>query len=218
VGLRVAKDPRLVQPLLRSLADDPDASVRMQAAYTLANYLDEPGVLAALRRAAAEDPDSKPAVICCIDTVREAAERASIADHEFNDWVRTKLLNESLPARSRLYALSNGSMDGRFVQSLAEIGDDAANVVFRIGRQEQEPGVRALAWSALGRAAPDKSFVPVLLGDLNNFPDEYVRAAAAEVLTKHIDDPDVRAALERALDDPSMAVRRIAARVVRADP
>ncbi|MEM8714040.1 MAG: HEAT repeat domain-containing protein [Planctomycetota bacterium] len=48
---------QLVQPLLHSLAHDPNASVRSEAAETLENYLDQPGVRAALEYALEHDPD-----------------------------------------------------------------------------------------------------------------------------------------------------------------
>lgn len=211
VHMRGIRDPRLTAPLLQSLANDPDAEVRTHAAYALHFLLDEPGVRAALQRAAAEDTDSAPEVVCCIDTVREAAERASVPDGEFRDWVRGKLLDTSLPARSRLYNLGAGSSDGRFVLSLEAIGEDAAGEVFEIGRREADPRVRSMAWNILARALPDASFRPVLLGDLAGHQDEYVRSAAATALRGHAQDPDVRAALQRATEDPSMEVRRAAA-------
>jgi hypothetical protein len=207
-------DPSLVQPLLQALANDPDADVRMQAALTLNTFLDRPGVREALQRAAAEDPSRQPAASCCILTVREAAQRASIADEGFHDWVRSKLFDESLPARSRLLNLQSASPDGRFpTLSIGEFGTEASRVVFNIGRYEQDPQLRAMAWGILQRALPDEVFVPVLVGDLSNNPDEYVRASAAQVLTRYVRNPVAREALERARNDPSLAVRRIATAV-----
>jgi HEAT repeat protein len=71
-----------------------------------------------------------------------------------------------------------------------------------------------MAWEALDRAARNDDFKPVLLDDMINHPDEYVRASAAQALTKYANDAEVRAGFARALGDPSVAVRRVAAGVV----
>jgi HEAT repeat protein len=214
-SLRQVDDPQLIQPLLHALANDPDASVRMQAALSLNTFLDRPGVREALQRAAVEDPAGAPTVICCILTVREAAERASIPDAEMRNWVRGRLLDENLPARSRLLPLVNGTPDGRVAGlSIDQFGGDAQRVAFDIGRREQDPRVRQMAWDVLARAAPDDAFVPVLLGDMSSHPDEFVRGAAAQVLRNYVHSANVREAFERALNDPSMQVRRIAASVL----
>jgi HEAT repeat protein len=208
VALRGVENPGLTQPLLQALAADPDSTVRMQAALTLHAFLDEPAVRRALQHAAANDPASEPEAACCILTVREAAERALIPDAELKDWLRRTVLDEDLPARSRLLPLAVGSPDGRpSTLSMAEIGGDASRAVFEIGSREQDPRVRQMAWTVLARAAPDNAFVPVLLRDLTGNADGYVRAAAAKVLTRYTGIPEVREAFERARDDPSMDVR-----------
>lgn len=198
-------DPALVQALLLSLAGDPADVVRRTVASTLNRYLDKPGVLAGLQRAAAEDPDGEPKDDCCIPTVREVAQRASIASKDFRQWARDTLFDESLPPRSRLLNVTGGSPTG-----LAQSDPAAARVVFDIGRLEQNPRVRAMAWDSLRGAAPDDAFVPVLIGDLTGHPDEEVRTLAAQVLERYADNPDVRAAFEQALNDQSLEVRRIA--------
>jgi hypothetical protein len=202
-------DPSLVQALMQSLSSDKDESVRSQAATTLNRFLDKPGVLAALQRAAAEDSSRESRVACCILTVREAAERASIATRDLRGWARSTLFDESLPARSRLLHVGGWSPDGRF-SMLSQSDGEAARVVFDIGRREQNPAVRAMAWDSLRGAAPNESFVPVLVEDLTGNPNQNVRANAAQVLQKYADNPDVRRAFERALNDQSIEVRRIA--------
>jgi hypothetical protein len=215
--LRHVNDAALLQPLLRALASDPDASVRVQAALDLYVFLDQPGVREALQRAVAEDPSQEPKVPCCILTVRDAAQRSLVADKDFRNWVRSTLLDESLPARLRLLSLQNFTPDGRFMTlSIAFLGSDAARAAFDIGRREQNAQVRRMAWNALLNAAPDETFLPVLLGDLASHPDEWVRTAAAQVLVKSVRNPEVHAAFERALDDPSGEVRQVAARAIAA--
>jgi hypothetical protein len=198
-------DPVLVQALLLSLAGDPVDEVRFQAALTLNRHLDKPGVLAGLQRAAAEDPDGEPKDDCCIPTVREAAQRASIASKDFRQWARATLFDESLPARSRLAHVTGGNPNG-----LAQSDPEAARVVFDIGRHEQNPRVRAMAWDSLRGAPPNEAFVPVLIGDLTGHPDKDVRALAAQVLERYAGNSDVHAAFEQALNDQSIEVRRIA--------
>lgn len=201
-------DPALADALVHSLAKDANDDVRMQAAFTLGYYVDKPGVRDALLKAAAEDSSATPKEVCCIYSVREAAERAAVPDNDFDNWVHKTLLNSELPVRSRLLPLVDGAMDGRFA-TLGNLptGREDAAVVFDIGRREQNPKLRQMAWNALSRAAPDDKFIPVLLNDLQSHPDEYVRAAAARILTKHTANPDVQQALEQARHDMSFQVR-----------
>jgi HEAT repeat protein len=213
VTLREADDPAMIQPLLQALASDPSRDVRFQAIQSVRKFLDMPGVREALLRAAAEDPDSQLEHFCCVVTVREAAERASVPNSEFRAWARRTLLNEALSARSRLINLVGFSNDGRFVGKLASIGSDAAGVVFNIGQRDPDPRVRAMAWDVLYFGQADRDFVstevvPVLLGDLRNSPNESVRAAAAKILVDHDDSAEVREALQRAQVDASIEVRR----------
>jgi hypothetical protein len=164
VNLRHVDDPYLIQPLLQSLATDIDEDVRMQAALTLNTFLDEPGVREALLRAAAEDSSREPSVTCCIPTVREAAEWASVANEDLAAWARGKLLDENLPTRSRLFWFGAGMPDGRFVM-LRDLGDDAPAVIFEIGRSEADPRVRQMAWRALIASARNPDYVPLLVDD-----------------------------------------------------
>jgi hypothetical protein len=204
-------DNYLVQPLMQALATDPSEDVRRAAARALNTFLDEPGVRDALLRAAAEDPSREPSVVCCLVTVRETAEWASVATADLPAFARGKLFDDSLPARSRLLWLSGWSPDGRFI-FLRDLGADAPAAVFDIGRNEQDPRVRQMAWKALSGRAHNAAFVPVLLDDLKNHPDEYVRSSAATALSNYIDLPEVQAAFEEARNDPSMEVRRVVER------
>jgi HEAT repeat protein len=209
--LRGTRDNQIVQPLLKALATDPAPTIRMHAAFSLRPFLDQPGVREALLRAAAEDPDSVPEVTCCTYTVREAAERAAVPDSQFREWVRGKLYDESLPVRSRLRHLTPSSQDGRFLFLRdVEFGAEAARVVFDLGRQSQDPEIRLMAWDILGHAKPDASFIPQLISDLKDYPDEYVRANAAKLLFPQASDPAVSKALEAARNDPSQQVRMAA--------
>jgi HEAT repeat protein len=206
-------DPAIVQALLQVIANDQDRSVRYQAINAARKFLDVPGVRETLLRAAEQDTDSQPAVFCCMSTVRDHAERAAVPDSEFLAWARRKLLDETLPGRSRLITLIGGSSDGRFVGRLDRIGSDAAGVVFEIGQRDPDPRVRAMAWDALYFGQADREFlsrdvVPLLLGDLRNSTNERVRAGAARILAGFKDNAEVSAALQRARTDSSIIVRR----------
>lgn len=48
----------LVPPLMQALGQDAEAAVREEAAETLENYLDQPGVRQILETAARSDPDA----------------------------------------------------------------------------------------------------------------------------------------------------------------
>ena len=207
VGLRGLSDTSLIPPLLHSLANDIDESVRMQAAISLNAFLGEPGVRDALLHAATTDPSREPDLPCCIPTVREAAEWASMSTAELPTWGRKTLFDESLSARSRLAPLAMGFPDGRQLL-LSQLGEDAPNVVFDIGRRERDARVRQMAWRMLAQSPRNNDFTPVLVDDLANHPYEYVRSSAAMILMRYTDDSVVRETLEKALDDPSMAVRR----------
>ena len=93
--------------------------------------------------------------------------------------------------------------------------EEAAWAVFEIGAKATDPDIRGWAWSSLGRnEVDDPGFIGVLLDDLANYPDDEVRVMAANALASYVDDPAVRAALERAESDASFEVRYAARRAV----
>lgn len=213
--LSESEDPVLIQPLLQVIANDTDKSVRFQAIRSVRKFLDAPGVREALQRAATTDPDSQLERFCCTVTVREAAERASVPDSEFLAWVRSKLLDESLPGRSRLINMMGMSSDGRFVEGFSRVGNDLAAVVLQIAQRDPNPRVRAMAWDVMWAGQPERDFaskelVPVLLQDLQTSTNERVRAGAARILFGYRDNPEVQEAIRRAQSDDSIMVRRAA--------
>ena len=58
-GFRGVKGPFVVRRLLDLLANDPVSNVRENAARILLEHVKDPDVLAALRKAATEDPDEE---------------------------------------------------------------------------------------------------------------------------------------------------------------
>ena len=205
-GLRGVIDPSIVQPLLHSLANDAAEDVREDAALALAPFSDQPAVRDALTRAAAEVPSETPEVSCCTFTVRSAARLALRASLEPADMVRGTVLDESLTPQERLVLLRP---DGARSLRLDQLGDEAARAVYAIGSSADDAEVRSRAWGLLGDVS-ERDFLPALLEDLERHPVEAVRAGAAAGLRQHRDDPEVRAALDRALADASVLVQRAA--------
>jgi HEAT repeat protein len=200
-------NPYLIQPLIDSLTYDVADHVRRQAASSLRTFVTEPHVKAALEHAQASDPS---------EGVREAAQRALWTDMEVERRAIQKLVDETLPAQERLMATS--VFEGRNVREVPLTGE-AARAVFDIGESATDPDIRGWAWSRLGRSdVGDPAFTSVLLGDLANFPDDEVRSMAANALAQYIDDPAVRAALERAESDASFEIRYAARRALEVVP
>jgi HEAT repeat protein len=200
--LRQVDDPYVIQPLLYSIANDPDESVRMSAARTLIRFIDEPGVRESLRSAAEADPFPHSPDDCCAWTFAQAAERIAVPAEDLVDWARGKLLDEDLPPSARLLPIARlnsapvNSVDARPL-GLRELGGDAPATVFAIGSSATNPALRSLAWDVLGDDGADPAFAATLLEDLRNHADNDVRASAAMALCWHVALPEVRAALEQ---------------------
>jgi len=204
-SLHFVEDSAVLQPLLYALANDSNERVRAAAARALSTHVDEPGVGDALRRAAAEDPNDQPTVACCIPTVRESARLALRGGMTPHDAVRSAVLDESLSPHERLLLTSPQNLGMR----LDQFDADVARAVFALGVAADDPGLRARAWGLL-EAVREPEFKAPLLEDLARHPAENVRTAAARGLIQLRDEPDVRAALEQALNDSSAGVRRTA--------
>lgn len=116
------------------------------------------------------------------------------------------VLDEMLPSEDRLRPVYQ-SVDGRAFP--LELDDETARAVFDIGRGTEDAIIRSRAWDSLS-GFRNGDFTPTLLVDLAGHTAENVRASAASALRPYVDDPAVRAALERARDDPSIGVRRSA--------
>jgi HEAT repeat protein len=189
----------LVEPLLQSLAYDANDHVRREAAMTLGDFRDEPRVRAALTQVQARDAS---------EAVREAARLALLSAQERNDLALNTLLDETLPARERLYALTIS--DGRRIRHVP-LTAEAARAVFEIATSSKDAEIRSSAWMRLySSRTANPAFAGALLDDVANHPSPTVRRAAARTLELYRDDPDVQAALEQAQSDPSAEVRRAA--------
>lgn len=205
-GLRGVRDSQAAQALATSLANDTDENVRRAAALALGYLVDEPGVRDALARAAAQDPSESAPVPCCIPSVRDAARRALSSDAQLRESALRTVLDETLTGEERVRPLHQ-SLDGRAFP--VQLSDEAAKAVFAIGRDADDPIVRARAWEALA-AVRNPAFMRTLAEDLAGHSAENVRTAAAAALRPYRDDPFVRAALERARGDALRSVQRAA--------
>jgi HEAT repeat protein len=200
-------NPYLIEPLIDSLTYDSADHIRRQAAASLHTFVAEPRAMAALVQALASDPS---------EIVRQAAQRALLTDEEVDQQALQKLLDETLPDRERLMAMS--LLEGHNARSV-QLTKEAARAVFDIGVNATDPGIRGSAWSKLGRSNVDEpSFTSVLLDDLANYPNDEVRTMAANALAQYIDDPAVRAALSQAENDTSFLVRYAARKALGNDP
>jgi HEAT repeat protein len=200
-------NPYLIEPLIDSLTYDSADHIRRQAAASLHTFVAEPRAMAALVQALASDPS---------EIVRQAAQRALLTDEEVDQQALQKLLDETLPDRERLMAMS--LLEGHNARSV-QLTKEAARAVFDIGVNATDPGIRGSAWSKLGRSEVDEpSFTSVLLDDLANYPNDEVRTMAAYALAQYIDDPAVRAALSQAENDTSFLVRYAARKALGNDP
>jgi HEAT repeat protein len=145
-------------------------------------------------------------VPCCIPSVRDAARRALRSDADLHAAALVTVRDSTLSPDDRLRPLYQ-SVDGRGYP--VELDDEAARAVFAIGRDADDALLRARAWDAIS-SVHNEEFAPTLLRDLADHSAENVRASAASALRPYVDDPAVRAALERAQSDTVVSVRRAA--------
>lgn len=203
---RGVRHPQLVAALMTSLERDAHPNVRRAAALALGYLADEPGVNAALTRAAEQDSDVTAPIPCCVPSVRGAALRALSSDDEIRAAALRTVQDASLSDEERLRPLTD-SLDGRAFP--LELDDGAARAVFAVGAGTADPLLRSRAWNGL-RLTRNDDFARTLLADLAAHPAEAVRTSAAGALRLYVDDAGVRAALERARGDASVNVRRAA--------
>jgi hypothetical protein len=209
--LRGTKNANLVQPLLDAFRDEADDNVRLEAARTLAaDFADEGSVRAMLEQAAYLD-DSAEVRLEATWAIRDAEGR--------NRYVGDALLDGSMSDAERLaplvFALDRGTGAGDGTAEYAQgVDDAAAAALIEILRRTAAPARKSLLLTQLSRVehpALTRFFADVLRDDSN----EQIRFAAAMALRQHLDEPSVRAALQRARGyDESPRVREAATRVL----
>ena len=190
------RNPYLIQPLLHALSSDGDARVRVEAAKTLVDFIDQPGVRDALNDARSGD---------AAESVREAAHFSLLSPAEQQDELRAVVLNTSLTDDERYRALARL----RFEYENSDAIDRSVVVAMtEVARSSDRVRLRSFIWSSLSETN-DPYVVKPLLQALVGDPAETVRETVAGGLAEFIDDPGVREALETAtVDDPSPLVRK----------
>jgi len=206
--LRGTSDERLIQPLSDAMLYHTDERVRLEAATTLEEYADNSVARAMLEVAGLSDTAA---------SVRTYARWAALDDASRRQHVISTLLNEQLTDDERLAVLESEAYttgSGRDIGLDAAIdGSVTAALTGLIQRIDAVNGRRTL----LGRlgALDAPSLAPVVVERLAYDADEIVRSTAAAVLGRYVEEPGVRAALERAAaSDSSGGVRQAAARAL----
>lgn len=193
-------DPYLLQPLLYSVANDPDHTVRGEAARTLFDFVEEPGVREALEYARDNDATIR---------VRNEARLALLPDKEWSQVLEDVALDTTLSEVDRASILRKFYDRGN--ESRIVPGDFAV-AMWQLTRETHDRRVWSDVWRFLRSIDYDSSLVPPLLDALADDPDPRVRMKAAELLHKFRDQTEVREALAEAqANDTSRDVRRQAA-------
>jgi HEAT repeat protein len=215
-ALRAADDPNLVQVLLRTLAYDSSADVRLDAARMLARFSGETAVRDALE--AAEVNDTAAAV-------REAAAVAKLSQDRRLELRRETFLNRALPAMTRMMELNIGFVDSTKGPALPvddAIGRELVDIAVN-GASDDDRGMALTILYYIPSSFPAAALSPELreplLAMLNDDPDPSMRGAAAAALRLFVDQRDVREALEHARDnDPVRQIRNSANRALESAP
>ena len=198
-------DPHLIQPLLNSLANDLDEGVRRIAGENLLkNFVDQPGVRAALEYAAENDPS---------EWTRDRI-RLSMLPKEERDVELLAILSDSTKSdNERLAAAHRLRFDessGLIVGDPEALSREAVIALVDVARNTRSRRTRSDALSILSRI-DDPYLIELFLIALANDSYEHVRDAAARGLGQFLDETGVREALETAsVNDPSPLVRKTA--------
>jgi TolB-like protein len=192
-------DLYLVGPLLQSLKNDDDVWVRAQAATTLADFIDEPGVRSGLDYARVNDAE---------EMVRKAANLSILSDAEKQDYWKAIVLSPSDSDQARMRAIFSLQKNFRDAEPLDE---EIMQRGIALGTRSSDPRVRSGVWFSLSRNG-DPIVVEPMLQLLSEDPDERVRERVLMVLSmRFIEEPGVREAIEGAqTNDSSPLVRKAA--------
>jgi HEAT repeat protein len=196
-------DPYLIQPLLHTLANDVDDGVRRIAGENLlTNFIDEPGVRAALEHAAENDPS---------EWVRNRIRLSMLPNEERNGELLAILSDSTKSDNERLgaaYELRFDRSSGFIVGGPEALSGEAVIALVDVARSTRNRRTRSEALSILSNIDDPFLIEPFLIA-LANDSYEHVRDAAARGLGQFLDQTGVREALEDAsVNDPSPLVRK----------
>jgi TolB-like protein len=192
-------DPYLIQPLLHSLANDDAEVVRRQAAMTLRDFLDEPGVQGALEYAGENDES---------EWVRSAIRFSMLSEAEQQKEFLMTALDTTNPEKERLSALFGLSYDAHLTRRT--LSHEVIIAMVQLARISDSSRTRLRVWSSLKNTG-DTYLVLPMTEVLATDQDEEVRATVARGLGEFLGYPGVREDIEEALqNDTSPLVRKAA--------
>lgn len=213
--MRSIRSPDLVEPLARAAQLDSDSSVRAEAVGTLvADYAGEPRSRGALELIARGDSHSM---------VRALASRGLSGEATWNSYVLSSLEDTTLSDAQRLEAaLFHARNSDVSHQSLAKLLDD--NAIKALA--QVLPGTGSTGTDTYGVSKMLTQLVSVrhsavtsmLLASVERRDPRFDRVLVMNLLADRVEEPDVRAALEKiAKVDPDERSRQIATQALQGD-
>jgi HEAT repeat protein len=197
--------PDAVQALERALRDDSSATLRSQAARSLARVASADVAVTALVRAARTDPEQ---------AVRRSAVQAlgGVADDRAAAALAGLISDpgESAPTSVRREAVTQFGQRARSGPAPAA----TVELLQRISRNDSEAAVRLQAVESLLRL-PDVATISFLVGLVNDHPDTRVQQRAVQAIARTEPSSDAAAALRRlAWEHSRLDVQRYATRAL----
>lgn len=213
--MRSIKSPALIEPLSKAAQLDPDITVRTEALTTLvADYARDPRSRAALELIARTDSHS---------LLRAMARRGLLGEADWKSHVLSSLKDTTLPDEQRLEAFlfhaRNSEESDKPVADLLD--DDTIKALTEVLPKAGSTGTDQYGVTfLLVQLAPIKhpAVTRMLLTGIELRDPRFDRSQFTEMLTNRLEEPGVRAALERiAKSDPDERSRKIAAEALKAN-
>ena len=208
------RDDRILQRLLGVLSRETG-----EGAFLLGIYGD-PAAAPALEAARAANPDAADAIHLALTSLK-APPVNPVEDEPFNIWALYPEIDEpfwiAMPEEERLEYLRTGKPIHRLwaAQSFIEndYTDEAVEALLDVAESDDDPRVRAAAWEALAPAIEEEPVSSAMLERIRDDAAPLIEQAALAVALApvHGDDQHVRAAIERAYDDPATRREALAA-------
>jgi len=207
--MRSIKSPALIEPLARAAQVDPDTSVRTEAVATLvADYARDSRSRAALELVARLDSHSM---------VRALARRGLSGEATWTSYVRSSLEDTTLPDGQRLeavlYHLRSSAVSDHPLADLLD--DDAIKALAQVLPRADSTGADKYGVPALLvqlDSIKHPAVTSMLLASVERRDPRFDRMLVMNMLADRVDEPDVRAALEKIAKADSDEQSRLIAR------
>jgi hypothetical protein len=213
--MRSIKSPALIEPLARAAQMDPDISVRTEAVVTLvADYVRDPRSRVALQVIARVDSHSM---------LRAIANRGLSGEATWKSYVLSSLEDTTLSDAQRLEAvLFHVRSSDVSNQPLADMLDnDAIKALAQVLPRAASTGTDIYGVpTLLIQLAPIRhpSVTSMLLASVEKHDPRFDRRLVMNMLADRVEEPEVRAALEKiAKVDPDEQSRQIATKALQDD-